>query len=582
VYFYPDVEFRCILTNGIFTLSKLTKAKTKSYRMKFKLLIAVLAFCITATSQTVPGYLWAKSATGNLNDNAVDCATDLNGNIIVTGSYVSTEMIFGNDTLTNSDTTGAYCNMFVAKYDSNGNVLWARGAGKGNRNDQARACAADAAGNVIVTGHFESDTIWFGSFALINNNLQVDMFVVKYDPNGNVLWAQRAGGSSTEYGYGCSTDAGGNVFITGVFGSASITFGTLTLNNANTSGGDIFVVKFDPLGTALWANSTGGDGNNIGWKCCTDVNSNVIVTGYYTSTTIDFGSGPLTNAGLNDVFVVSYDPLGNTNWAQSGGGVTDDYVSGCAADANGNVILTGFYMGASTTFGTTTMNSAGGWDMYVVKYSSTGIFQWATDGGGTSIDPAFNCVTDAGGNIYVAGMYQSTSIAFGSTIVPDAGTGPDIYIVKYDSNGNVLWAAGEGDSGADYGAGCAIAPNGNLVVCGYFSSATLTLGSTTLTNGGNYSNVFVTTIDVMTSIESEVSSTVVSVFPNPFTGAFIVNNANERGQLSLYNNTGALVKEQWLELGEQTISTGELTAGIYFYSIVSKEQIVSSGKLIKE
>ena len=118
------------------------------------------------------------------------------------------------------------------------------------------------------------------------------------------LWAQRAGGTDSDYGYSCSTDASGNIFVTGYFYSPSITFGTTTLTNASAGNNDMFIVKYDSNGNVLWAKSAGGTSNDMGKSCSTDANGNVFVTGYFDSPSITFGSTTLTNAGGDDMFIV--------------------------------------------------------------------------------------------------------------------------------------------------------------------------------------------------------------------------------------------------------------------------------------
>ena len=131
-----------------------------------------------------------------------------------------------------------------------------------------------------------------------------DIFVVKYDANGNVLWAKSAGGTSHDIAYGISTDAGGNVLLTGDFYSPSISFGTTTLTSASPGASDVFVVKYDANGNVLWAKSAGGIFTDIGYDISTDASGNVLVTGYFNSPSISFGTTTLTNAGGADVFVV--------------------------------------------------------------------------------------------------------------------------------------------------------------------------------------------------------------------------------------------------------------------------------------
>ncbi|MEK6616208.1 MAG: hypothetical protein AABZ32_08880, partial [Bacteroidota bacterium] len=112
------------------------------------------------------------------------------------------------------------------------NYLWAKSAG-GTSNDYATSVTADASGNIIAAGSFVSPTITFGSTTLTNAG-SVDMFFVKYDPSGNVLWAKSAGGTSYDEATSVTADASGNIIAAGLFVSPTITFGSTTLTNAGS------------------------------------------------------------------------------------------------------------------------------------------------------------------------------------------------------------------------------------------------------------------------------------------------------------------------------------------------------------
>jgi hypothetical protein len=152
--------------------------------------------------------------------------------------FRSETISFGTFNLMNSAGWYPTTDIFLAKYDGSGNVVWATGAG-GIENDMANSVATDAEGNVFSTGYFYSDTITFGSTTLVNTNSHSDIFLVKYDPAGSVLWALRTGGTDDDNGMSVAPDATGNIFMTGMFTSPVITFGSDTLHNSG--GGDYFL-----------------------------------------------------------------------------------------------------------------------------------------------------------------------------------------------------------------------------------------------------------------------------------------------------------------------------------------------------
>jgi hypothetical protein len=165
----------------------------------------------------------------------------------------------------------------------------------------------DAAGKPYVTGYFKSPTITFGSFTLTNTGSE-DLFLVKYDASGNVLWAKSAIGTESDYGFSVAVDAAGNPYLGGVFGSPTINFGSITLTN--TSGGDMFLVKYDTGGNALWAKCTGGPAIAVAMSIAVDASGNPYVAGEFGSPTINFGSTTLTSAGSYDMFLAKLESSG--------------------------------------------------------------------------------------------------------------------------------------------------------------------------------------------------------------------------------------------------------------------------------
>ena len=216
--------------------------------MKKTITTLVFAIIVLITNAQTPNWQWAKNANGTLWDEGISCSADTKGNIFVTGHFASSSITFGTTTLTNM---GSF-DMFMVKYDSTGNVLWAKSAG-GTSSDEGRSCSADAAGNIYVTGYFESSSITFGTTTLTNVGPvgTYDMFMVKYDSIGNVLWAKSAAGTSYNEGYGCSADANGNIFVTGSFTSSSITFGTTSLTNMGAGYADMFIAKLEGSSTSI-------------------------------------------------------------------------------------------------------------------------------------------------------------------------------------------------------------------------------------------------------------------------------------------------------------------------------------------
>ena len=203
--------------------------------MKAKITLIVLSFLFSLqTFSQSPSWLWAKSAGGTLNDPARSVTADASGNIIAVGYFFSPTITFGSTTLIKTVTTGSFiADMFIVKYDASGNVLWAKSAG-GTSVDYARSVTADASGNIIVAGSFQSATITFGSTTLTDGE-----FIVKYDTAGTVIWAESIGSRSI------TSDASGNIIVARYFYGPTLTLGSTTLTNVDSTGNtaDMYVAK---------------------------------------------------------------------------------------------------------------------------------------------------------------------------------------------------------------------------------------------------------------------------------------------------------------------------------------------------
>jgi hypothetical protein len=537
----------------------------------------------------VPNWAWAKSAIGTGNDLGGGIYTDASGNILMTGFFESPTITFGTITLTNSGTVGTE-NIFVVKYDPNGNVIWAKSA-DGIGDDYGKAISTDASGNILVTGGFNSPNITFGTTTLTNGGGN-DIFMVKYDPSGNVLWAKSAGGTGNDWGEDISRDASGNIVVTGGFESPTITFDTTTLTNSSTVGTwDVFVVKYDTSGNVLWAKSAGGTEFDFGKAISTDASGNILVTGEFALPTITFGTTTLTNSGsvgTKNIFVVKYDPSGNVLWAKSTGGRGNDYGWGISTDASGNILVTGGFESPTITFGTTTLTNSGGFDVFLVKYDPSGNALWAKSAGGTRSDYGKGISTDTSGNILLTGWFYSPTITFGATTLTNGGSidTSDIFVVKYDPSGNVLWAKSAYGTGNAYGWGISTDASGNILVTGEFESPTITFGTTTLTNSGTVGtwDVFVVKLSSTTGLETFSKDAGILVSPNPFNNSTLIQlpESVQNAEIIVSDLMGKKVVAKKFSGKEYLLEKGSMSPGVYFIQINDEFNKYPVSKIIVE
>lgn len=308
--------------------------------------------------------LWARSAgcKGTAGDYST-CAIDRDDHIIVSGIFDGPVLDFGSCKLRNSGGS----DMFLVKYSSDGNVLWARNAA-GSGHDEGQSCATDPNGNIYAGGFFTGESITFDSITLHNHAEKTgDVFVAKYAPDGNVIWAKAIGGNSTEIG-NCFTDPMGNVYVAGFFASDSLSIGQTTLSNAGEA--DIFLVKLDSQGTVLWAKRAGGRDFEGPRSYTTDGEGRVFITGSFRSDALPFGKDTLKNTDANaeHIFITAYSPEGDAVWATSAGGKGRNCGRGIATDAKGSIYITGSFEANGMKTGNAELKNEGSADVFVLKY----------------------------------------------------------------------------------------------------------------------------------------------------------------------------------------------------------------------
>lgn len=523
-----------------------------------------------------PAWEWGISGIGNEIDESSAVTADVNGNVIVTGYFASDSITFGSTTLQNSGPT--FDESYIAKYDSSGNFLWAHAYGSSN-DDKGTAITTDVSGNIYLAGYFYSPTITFGTYTLTNAGTVGDIFLVKFDPAGNVLWAKREGGPSQEIPFAVNIDVNGNIVMAGRFSSLSLTFGTYTLTQAGSM--DAFIVKYDNGGNVLWATGAGGGSNDEAYAMDTDGSGNIFVAGHFNQTAT-FGIFSLTTAGLSDCFYAKINPAGVFQWAVRAGGNADDRVTDLEADANGNIYLTGYFNSPSISFGLITLNNTVQKSSFIVKIDNAGNSVWANAVHGNCQS---NGITVSGNNVISCGTFYGDTLTFGSSQLLREGTA-DIFLVNSDLAGNATWALKQTSGGLNSELATTICSdvNGNIFTGGYFKSSPISFGASVLNNTDNGFDMFVAKLgNVSTGITEQASEFGPLLFPNPAGNNVSIRHETGINAVYIYNILG--MKVYTLEEdGKPTLTSCNLTSlskGIYIVLIDDGRQLFTRRLIVE-
>jgi hypothetical protein len=356
-----------------------------------------------------------------------------------------------------------------------GTTIWARHfGGTAVTADKAYTYSVkeDHNSNTVAVGWFQG-AVNFGGGSVTSTNGQ-EMFIIKYDASGNYLWSRQVSSSGGNRATAVTVDSSNNIVVVGTFFGA-MDFGAGALNSAGNS--DLFLAKFSPSGTLLWAKRFGGSAADVCNAIALDASNNILLTGsygYYGSA-IDFGGGPLplsggTGAFQSDMYVAKLTSNGNYVWANGYGGLGTDAGYGIAVDSLGNVAVTGSFQ-QSVAFGGTTFTSAGSYDMFVAEYSgANGSHLWSASGGGSGDDRGNATAFDASGNVLVTGYFTGNANIAGNSLSSPYNPGLSaIFLAKYSSAGSGLWVRGFTpvvSFGYGSGNGIAVDSVGNIVLTG--------------------------------------------------------------------------------------------------------------------
>ena len=382
---------------------------------------------------------------------------------------------------------------------------WANAVG-GTGTDLGKSVSVDPDGNVYVAGDFTSPTLQFGQTTLVNTSFATDIFLAKYDPNGNVLWAVQANGSAHDYVRGLKTDVLGNAYVTGYYGSSSLTFGNQTIQNSGSPNGDLYLAKYDPNGNILWVRNSEGSSNSDGARAVETVaTAGAVIGGPFQSSSITFDTIVLNNVSApdQDGYIAAIDSTGDVDWAMRYGGNEHDRTNGLSADAAGNIYAVGVFESNQMSFSGSTLTNAGNgtYDMFLSKFDNSGNVQWVHRFGGIGHDHANSVDADLFGYVYVAGYFESQTIDFGNITLTNP-TFPDAnqFLIKCRvSDGEVVWAKTVSNTTGDNSIQSVVShKNAFVYTTGYFEGATIDFGNSSLTNASpNQKQVFVAEYDTL-------------------------------------------------------------------------------------
>jgi len=422
---------------------------------------------------------WAKRAGGSDNlydDEAHGIATLSDGSVVVTGCFSNAATFGQGEPNEVTLVSPGYRDIFIARYDPDGALSWAIRAGGAN-SESGNAIASLTDDSIVITGYFY-DSAAFGEGEPDEVTLTSDgvaLFIARYNPDGTVAWAKRAGTTNSVNGYGICSLSDDSTAVTGWF-SGSVIFGEGEPNETTlaspVSVNNILIARFNPDGTLAWAKRAGGDGDYYdaaGYAITSLPGDSIAITGDFYFEAV-FGEGEPNETKLSayfiyppgdpDIFVARYNPDGTLAWAKSTGNVLWDAGAGITSFSDGSVAVTGNreYVDGSS-------------DIFLARYGPDGTLTWAKRAGGPYVDAGFAVVTLSDDLVAVTGYFSGAAM-FGegepneTTLISSGDL--DIFVARYNPDGTLVWARRAGGIERDEGRAITAFLDESITVAGWF------------------------------------------------------------------------------------------------------------------
>lgn len=491
---------------------------------KYIILLVLIIYTLAAFSQN---WQWAKHiGSASFYGERAKVISD-GTNVYVVGSYGGI-MYLPNDTL--------YCmgnnDIFIIKYDASGNELWSKTLGGINTNmlDYESASGTyDPVNNCIyLAGNFIG-TANFGSTILTSTYDSSDIFVARMDLSGNFIWAKKAGSNRIDKTY-IFAQPDGNVLLSGKVADTAY-FDTVQV----LPGG--FFARYDAAGNVLWAKHK-MNGPEKYQTSIVFIDNDFIIAGTADSATgttiIDTAS--FTVNGTYDGFLARFDSAANLIWLKIFGGSGNGGLNCISVDANKNIFGSGSIRD-TVIYGTDTLNSIAN-DFLITKLDENGNLIWNRTGNSSANAGASCIISGADGKCYISGAFQGNT-TFGTFNI-NANSNQDMYITRYDDNGNCLGIRHFGEAS---GNSVAVDNAGQVYCLGNFKNA-VNIGNTNFTSFDNQ-DIYLAKIDEITGIggDHRTASNELIIYANPNKGTFNIKIPDEiktykDAWMYIYDNTG--------------------------------------------
>ncbi len=372
--------------------------------------------------------IWAKSFAGGVI-YPYSIAVRPDGNIYIAGSFDADTLMLDSIILPSTQTW--LNDIFVASFDSSGNIQWANRFGS-NGSDIVTDIDFDSQGSLYITGNFSGSQLSVGSLTF-NNAGSYSFFIVKFDSTGNLFWAQIPHGFGDSFGEALSIDEGDNAYICVKY------TGTVIFQNDTLFGADfICILKLNNIGNLKWYKQYYG---SFQYSKLSVRHGEIFIGGVFTSQDIDIGGVVIHDpfsSSLNtyELFIAKIDTSGNTLWAKAGGSEESDEITDIDIDRNGNMFISGSFNSGWFRIDTLILTNPSPYPgNFIIGFDNTGAAIYGENFPGDVQDHFNSLAIDPFNNIIVTGDFFE-GLTFGNISLFDGTPGWDSFIAK--SSGTIV------------------------------------------------------------------------------------------------------------------------------------------------
>ncbi len=572
------------------------------------IILLIIANSVFAQEQ----WNWANGNTEGTNDDfLIDMKTDSEDNVYIAGVFYSPQITFGTYMLNNTVDDNSSSDIYLVKYNSAGEVLWAYSYGS-EEEDEIKKIFIDNEDNIILVGSIYGTEITFDDITLTQiPETGRNMYVAKLDNDANAIWANNYGDSNDCGTSAVAVDTNNDIYLTGFFNGATLTLSNQIITNSSTAVNyEIFIAKLQANGTPIWAkNIQGADGQTeFAQNLTTDSQNNLIIHGDFwgAESTLTFNESiELTGNDAINYFIAKYDTNGDALWAKTGD--SDDNTcetrgrASIITDNDDNIYAHIYFEGDNYNFGDYTLTSTCSGDdlnSFILKFDSDGNELWyehfngiTKSNAGPSTWSAFAISPE--NELYVGGAFEGTELIIDDFTLINTSSAYTTFFIKYNQSGEAIWAE---TTNNNYHAGAVALETdtyGDLVVAGNHLIGSIFFDTYEVENNGGWDGFIAKKSGIpITPTNIQSINNNFSIYPNPTNGIFTITNpqatvAAERSRstrpcsVSITDITGKTIYTSTVNSKSTIINLKNQPAGIYFIKIKTESGIYTEKLIIQ-